>query len=177
MITKVTKTCWWRMICDWTYLWRSICWFIIQVNSILYCTDMEYIKVYINSICSLKVSHVGWLYTRGKGTVLTPCTESKISCLSIICCPNLQMMSRIFKHTTRMVGLCQGRHYFSSTRKDNLGIIMGVWRPTLDSLDAPWKTSYHPHKSAITEYNINQSHYIQLHKTNIPAKNPDTCTM
>ena len=31
-------------------------------------------------------------------------------------------------------------------------------------------TSYHPHKSAITEYNINRSHYIQLHKTNIPAQ-------
>jgi len=104
---------------------------------------MEYIKVYINSICSLKVSQTGWLYKTGKGNVLTPCTGYKISCLSIICCPNLQMMGRIFKHITRMVGLCQGRHYFSSTRKDNLGIIMGVysipceWRPTLDSLDAP----------------------------------------
>ena len=83
-----------------------------------------YIKVYINSICS----HVGWLYRRGKGTVLTPCPRYKISCLSIICCPCLQMMSRIFKHIIRMVGLCQERHYFSPTRKDNLGmIIMGVY--------------------------------------------------
>jgi len=73
------------------------------------------------------VSHVGWLYRRGKGTVLTPCAGSKINCLSIICCPNLQMISRIFKHITRMVDLCQGRYYFSSTRKDNLGIISGVY--------------------------------------------------
>ena len=124
------------------------------------------------------VSHMGWLYRRGKGTVLTPCTGSKISCLSIICCPNLQMMSRIFKHITMMVGLYQGRHYFSSTSKDNLGMtIMGVQHSLWVSGNQRWtvwtlreKTSYQPHKSAITEYNINWSHYIQLHKTNIPAR-------
>lgn len=122
-----------------------------------------YIKVCINSICS----HVGWLYRRGKGTVLTPCPGSKISCLSIICCPNLQMMSRIFKHIIRMVGLCQGRHYFSPTRKDNLGmIIMGVYSIPCEWVEANIgqsghsvkKTSYYPHKSAITEYSINWSH-------------------
>jgi hypothetical protein len=50
-------------------------------------------------------------------------------------------------------------------------IIMGMysipvikWRPTLD---IPWK---HPHKLAITNYNINFNHYIQLHKINILAQ-------
>jgi hypothetical protein len=85
---------------------------------------MEYITVYTNANFSLKVNHVGWLYRRGKGTVLLTCTASKISCLSIICCPNLQVISKIFKHITRMVGLYQRTLIFLQAGRM---IIIGVY--------------------------------------------------
>jgi hypothetical protein len=47
-----------------------------------------------------------------KITMLTPHTGFNIGSFSVLCCPNLHMISRIFKHSIRKVGLCQGRHSF-----------------------------------------------------------------
>jgi hypothetical protein len=107
------------------------------------------------AIFSLKVSQVGWLYRRGKGTVLTPCTGSKISDLSILCCPNLQMISRIFKHNTKMVGLCQGRHYFSSTSKDNLGMMtMGMYSIPCKLAEADTRQAGHSMKHILSSKQV-----------------------